>query len=75
MSTRSFTQSIFQFSERFGHMLSRFILTLLYFLFVTPAGLFITLFGDPLKIRRPANSNWRKIKSDMSDQKRARSQI
>lgn len=69
------TQSLFQFSERFGHMLSRFILTLLYFLFVTPAGIFITLFGDPLKMRRTANSNWHKVKEDMSDKKRARSQI
>ena len=64
-----------QFSERFGHMLSRLLLTLLYFLFVTPAGIFITLFGDPLKIRRSRNSNWQETTTDMSNKKRARSQI
>ena len=56
-------------------MLSRFILTLLYFIFVTPAGIFITLFGDPLKIKRSSNTNWQKVEVDTGDKKRARSQI
>ncbi|MFH1999421.1 MAG: hypothetical protein ABIK28_07055 [Planctomycetota bacterium] len=68
-------QGFIQFSERFGHMLSRLILMVLYFLLVTPAGLFITLFGDPLKIRRSGASNWQKVKVDTGDKKRARSQI
>lgn len=74
-------QGIIQFSERFGHMLSRLILMLLYFLLVTPAGIVITLFGDPMKIRRSKNSsnggasNWQKVNVKMSDKKRARSQI
>jgi hypothetical protein len=67
--------NLLHFSERFGHMLSRLLLTLLYFLFVTPAGIFITLFGDPLKIRHSRNSNWQESKENMSDKKRARSQI
>jgi len=71
----TFYNSLFKFSERFGHMLSRFILTLLYFIFVTPAGIIITLFGDPLKIRKSKSTNWRKIDENMSDKKRARSQI
>ena len=56
-------------------MLSRLLLTLLYFLLVMPAGIFITLFGDPLKMKKSGKSNWRKIKVDMSDKKRSRSQI
>ncbi len=75
MKVHDFYQAFVQFSERFGHMLSRLILTLLYFVFVAPAGIFITLFGDPLKIRRPGNSNWRKVAVDTGDKKRARSQI
>jgi len=71
----SFYQKILHFSERFGHMLSRLLLTLLYFLLVMPAGIFITLLGDPLKMKKSGNSNWRKIKEDMSDKKRSRSQI
>jgi len=67
--------SLFQFSERFGHMLSRLILTLLYFIFVTPAGLVISLFGDPLKVNRSKATNWQEFTEDMSDKKRARSQI
>ena len=71
----SFYKNILHFSERFGHMLSRLILTLLYFLLVMPAAIFITLFGDPLKMKKPVDSNWRKIKVKMSDKKRSRSQI
>jgi len=71
----SFYGKLLQFSERFGHMLSRLLLTILYFLFVTPAGIIITLFGDPLKMKRPCNSNWQKVDVDMGDKKRARSQI
>jgi hypothetical protein len=56
-------------------MLSRLLLTLLYFIFVTPAGIIITLFCDPLKIKKPANSNWQEVKYDTGDKKRARSQI
>lgn len=71
----NFYSTLLKFSERFGHMLSRLLLTLLYFLFVTPAGIFITLFGDPLKIRSSRNSNWQEATADMSNKKRARSQI
>ena len=75
MSWKTLYQGFFTFFERFGHMLSRLLLTVLYFLFVTPAGVFITLFGDSLRIRKPVNSNWRKVTVDMRDRKRARSQI
>jgi hypothetical protein len=75
MSENSFYRQFVQFFERFGHMLSRLILTLLYFIFVTPAGIVISLFGDPLKMKKPANSNWRNVEVDMADKKRARSQI
>ena len=75
MKTNEFYKQFVQFFERFGHMLSRLILTLLYFIFVTPAGIIITLFGDPLKIRKSADSNWQKVEIDTGDKKRARSQI
>lgn len=72
---QTFYQGLVRFSERFGHMLSRLLLTLLYFIFVTPAGIFITLFCDPLRIKRPANSNWQKVDPARGDKKKARSQI
>lgn len=72
---QKFYQGLIQFSERFGHMLSRLLLTILYFIFVTPAGIFITLFCDPLRMRRPANSNWQKVDPTRAEKKRARSQI
>jgi len=71
----SFYKGFTRFSERFGHMLSRLILSLLYFVFVMPAGIVISLFCDPLKMRKPSDSNWQKIKYDPSNKKRARSQI
>ncbi|MBU0755954.1 MAG: hypothetical protein KJ645_12495 [Planctomycetes bacterium] len=72
---QTFYQGIVRFSERFGHMLSRLLLTILYFVFVTPAGIFITLFCDPLRIKRSANSNWQKVDPARGDKKKARSQI
>lgn len=51
-------QSLLQFSERFGSMLSRVLLTVLYFLVLGPFAIFYRLFADPLRIRRPARGNW-----------------
>ena len=50
--------SLLQFSERFGHMLSRVFLTLLYFLVLGPFALVYQLFADPLHKQRPKGSNW-----------------
>ena len=39
-------------------MMSRVLLTLLYITLVAPAGIVISLLGDPLKIRRYRGSSW-----------------
>jgi hypothetical protein len=46
------------FTERFGNMLSRIFLTLLYFLLLGPFAVFYRLVADPLRIRRPRSGNW-----------------
>jgi hypothetical protein len=51
-------QALLQFSERFGSMLSRVLLTVLYFLVLGPFAIFYRLFADPLRIRRPPKGNW-----------------
>lgn len=46
------------FTERFGNMLSRIFLTLLYFLVLGPFAIFYRLVADPLRIARPKTGNW-----------------
>jgi hypothetical protein len=48
-----------QFSERFGSMLSRVFLTLLYYLLLGPFALLYQLFADPLHLKpRGPKGNW-----------------
>ncbi|QDV06819.1 hypothetical protein Poly30_23390 [Planctomycetes bacterium Poly30] len=52
-------QSLIQFTERFGSMLSRLLLTVLYYVVLGPVALVYQRFADPLHLKRPANgSNW-----------------
>ena len=51
-------QALLVFTERFGNMLSRIFLTLLYFLVLGPFAVFYRLFADPLRISRPSSGNW-----------------
>ena len=51
-------KALLQFSERFGSMLSRVLLTVLYFGLLGPFALLYRMFADPLRMRRPARSNW-----------------
>ena len=51
-------RSLVIFSERFGSMLSRIFLTLLYFLVLGPFALLYRLAADPLRIRRRDDGNW-----------------
>jgi len=51
-------RSLLAFSERFGSMLSRIFLTLLYFLVLGPFALVYRLVADPLRARRPQGGNW-----------------
>ncbi|MBM4015192.1 MAG: hypothetical protein FJ293_09565 [Planctomycetes bacterium] len=54
----SFLQRLHRFTERFGHLMSRVILTVLYLVLVGPAGLILSLFCDPLRIKRWKGSAW-----------------
>ena len=51
-------QALLAFSERFGNMLSRIFLTLLYFLVLGPFAVLYRLFADQLAIKRPKGGNW-----------------
>ena len=52
-------EALIQFTERFGSMLSRLLLTALYYLVLGPAALVYRLVADPLRLARPKNgSNW-----------------
>lgn len=53
-----YMQALLHFSERFGNMLSRIFLTLLYYLLLGPFALVYRLFADPLRIARPRSGNW-----------------
>ena len=47
-----------QLSERFGNMLSRGLLLLLYFVLLGPFALLYRLAADPLHIRARKKGNW-----------------
>jgi hypothetical protein len=51
-------KALLEFSERFGSMLSRVLLTVLYFVLLGPFALLYRLFADPLHSARPKHSNW-----------------
>jgi hypothetical protein len=50
--------ALIQFTERFGSMLSRILLTVLYFGLLGPFAIFYRLFADPLHVRRRRDGNW-----------------
>ena len=50
--------ALIHFSERFGSMLSRVLLTVLYFVVLGPFALAYQLVCDPLHLRRRKNGNW-----------------
>ena len=49
---------LIEFTERFGNMLSRLLLTLLYFVLLGPFAIVYRVVADPLHIRRRKNGNW-----------------
>jgi hypothetical protein len=51
-------KSLLEYSERFGSMVSRIFLTLLYYLVLGPFALLYQLFADPLHIKRRPQGNW-----------------
>lgn len=51
-------KAFLHFSEQFGSMLSRVLLTVLYFGVLGPFALGYQLFADPLHLKRRKNGNW-----------------
>jgi len=51
-------QALIQFTERFGNMVSRIFLTLIYYLVLGPFALVYQLAADPLHIKKRKDGNW-----------------
>jgi hypothetical protein len=51
-------KAFIEFSERFGNMLSRALLKVLYFGLLGPFALVYRLVADPLHLRRQKRGNW-----------------
>jgi hypothetical protein len=51
-------QAFLRFSERFGNMLSRALLSVLYFVLLGPFALVYRAFADPLHLQRRKQGNW-----------------
>ena len=62
------------FSERFGSMLSRIFLTLLYFFVLGPFAVLYRLVADPLRLGRPRDGNWSSWVADNETLQAARRQ-
>jgi len=70
----SLKQQFARFTERFGHLMSRIVLTVLYVVLVAPAGLVVALLADPLRIKRWRGSSWSPWTQDNDSLARARRQ-
>ena len=51
-------KALVEFTERFGNMLSRALLTVLYFGVLGPFAIFYRFLADPLHLRRQPAGNW-----------------
>ena len=51
-------KALIQFTERFGTMLSRGLLTVLYFGVLGPFAVFYRLLADPLHLKPQKQTNW-----------------
>ena len=67
-------KALIVFTERFGNMLSRIFLTLLYFLVLGPFAIVYRLFADPLHVGRPKGTNWSRWVADNENLAAARKQ-
>lgn len=61
------------FLERFGHMMSRIVLTVLYFVLVTPVGIFYRFLADPFQ-EKYTGTSFRPWKSTNTSVEQARRQ-
>ena len=66
--------ALIQFTERFGSMLSRVFLTVLYYALLGPPALVYQLVADPLRLRRPKSGNWAEWEENNSTLSAARRQ-
>ena len=57
-------RALVAFTERFGSMLSRIFLTLLYFLVLGPFALVYQLAADPLRLKARRDGNWTSWETD-----------
>jgi len=69
-----FKAALMQFTERFGHMMSRVLLTIMYIGLVAPAGLVLTYLGDRLRIRTYSGTSWVPCTFDNETVEKARRQ-
>lgn len=70
-----FMPNVHFFLERFGHMMSRIVLTLLYVVLIAPIGIFYRFLADPFLLKYPSNkSSFIPWKSDNRDLDHARRQ-
>ncbi len=65
---------LIEFTERFGNMLSRVLLTFLYFVLLGPFAIVYRLFADPLHLAKQANGNWVNWEEDNTTLQAARRQ-
>ena len=67
-------KALLQFTERFGSLLSRVLLTALYFGVLGPFAVLYRLVADPLHLRRRPRGNWSTWEETNSDLTAARRQ-
>ena len=66
-------QPVFLFLERFGNVVGRLVLSIVYFVAVAPVALVYKLFGDALMLRsQPASSYrpWKSVNDTLEDARR-----
>ncbi len=67
-------QGLIRFTERFGNMMSRALLTALYYLVLGPFALLYRHLADPLHLRRREAGNWIRWTGKNDDLRAARRQ-
>ena len=66
-------QPVFEFLERFGNVVGRFLLTIVYFVAVAPVAIFFRMFSDSLMTKqRPTSTyrEWDSINETLEDARR-----
>jgi len=64
-----------RFAQRMGNFQGRVLLAMFYFIAITPFGILVRLFGDPLRLKRRARSSfWLDRPEEEIDLERVRSQ-